>query len=82
MVNIVVVQCVFTINHNNIIFAIIIDLIISTIMLGLMHNMDEEVKVLRIGLQKKQRNYCTIDTNLVGLIIQLLYDFYYGPSHL
>ena len=50
MVNIVVVQCVFTTNHNNIIFAIIIDLIISTIMLGLMHNMDEEVKVLCNGL--------------------------------
>ena len=44
--------------------------------------MDEEVKVLRNGLQKKQRNYCTIDTNLVGLIIQLLYDFYYDTSHL
>ena len=44
--------------------------------------MDEEVKVLRNGLQKKQRNYCTIDTYLVGFINQLLYEFYYDSSHL
>ena len=41
--------------------------------------MDEEVKLLCNGMQKKLWKWRMVDTNLVGLIIQLLYDFYYGP---